>query len=144
MIYFVKYFKNMGVIVITWDEKFKIGNELIDSQHKNLFELIESINDKYFLNKDELDNILGFLKEYTLEHFYYEERLLDELACNDTEKHKRQHDAFKDKVKLLEDRHDKEVNDLIDSEALEELSDYLYNWLANHIMVEDMKIKKYL
>ena len=77
-----------------WKERLLIRNSIVDKQHIEMFAMIDSIRDKYFLDKDELKNIFNYLRKYTEQHFRAEEDLMIRLKCNFYKKHKKQHEHF--------------------------------------------------
>ncbi len=63
-------------------EKYKLGVELIDSEHQRLFEIIretnELTNDVLFNDKyDDIKKIISELKDYTIKHFGDEEEYME-------------------------------------------------------------------
>ena len=86
------------------------------------------------------NELLIFLDSYVNTHFSHEEVLHDELNYVDMEEHKRIHDGFRDKVKLLIKQHE---NSEITNLDLIEMNLFVKNWLFNHIMVEDKKFGEF-
>jgi len=126
---------------ISWDPKWEIGNELIDSQHKTLVKLI---NDLYFsCNKKEFDvaTALSFLMEYAVTHFNDEEAL--QLSCGfpGYKQHKKMHKELKATVSKLVARYLKSGSS---SDLKSSLSKVLATWLIEHIKHEDKKIADYI
>lgn len=124
--------------------KYHTGIELVDQEHQRLFEIIadankvihaELLHDKY----DEIMRILSELKDYTQEHFRDEEACMEEMGYPGLSEQKKAHEAFVEKLA--------EVNlDSMDDnqqEYLEELIDFLLNWLSVHILHMDKKIGEY-
>ena len=80
-------------------DKYKTGVELIDTEHKQLFDIIREVNDliheellhdKY----DEIMRLLAKLREYTEFHFGDEEALMKEIHYPAYDAQKRAHTAF--------------------------------------------------
>lgn len=129
---------------LTFTEKYFTGIELIDEEHRRLFEIIaqakqliqeELLHDKY----DEIMNILNQLREYTKVHFNDEEEYMKRIDYPLLPAQKRAHDAFVEKLS--------EINlDEVDENQqsyLEELMEYLVGWLINHIMKADKLIGEF-
>lgn len=125
--------------------KYHTGIEVVDQEHQRLFEIIadankvihaELLHDKY----DEIMRILSELKDYTQEHFRDEEACMEEMGYPGLAEQKKAHEAFIEKLA--------EVNlDSMDDnqqEYLEELIDFLLNWLSVHILHMDKKIGEYV
>lgn len=124
-------------------EKYKTGIELIDNEHRRLFEIIkethELTNDVLFNDKyDDIQVILAQLKDYTIMHFKDEEEYMEKQNYEGLEIQKYAHQAFVDRLN--------EVNlDEVDSDQegyLKELIDFLLDWLVNHILKMDKQIPK--
>lgn len=122
-------------------EKYMTGIPLIDGEHETLFEIIgdanalvkaELLHDKY----DEIIAILEKLKNYTSEHFQDEEEYMESIHYPGLEAQKMAHRAF---VSKLEDI-DLDQVDQNQQKYLEELMEFLFGWLSNHILKSDKLI----
>lgn len=122
-------------------EKYMTGIPLIDGEHETLFEIIgdanalvkaELLHDKY----DEIIAILEKLKNYTSEHFQDEEEYMESIHYHGLEAQKMAHRAF---VSKLEDI-DLDQVDQNQQKYLEELMEFLFGWLSNHILKSDKLI----
>lgn len=122
-------------------EEYLIGVELIDSEHKELFRIVDKANRlvKTFDSLSGYDDIMQILKElteYTKEHFTDEEEYMESINYEGLEAQKRAHEAFIDKIEHIN-------FDEIDNnpqEYLEKLVEFLLGWLINHILYTDKKI----
>jgi len=124
---------------IAWSKDFELGCELVDDQHKRLFELVNNItsacNDG--LGTKILNETLDFLVSYTVQHFIDEEALQIKYDFPDYERHKSLHEDFKQTVgekvtEFKEKGSTKSLNDTVNK--------IIVRWLVNHILMEDMKI----
>lgn len=124
-----------------YTKAYETGISMIDEEHKKLFEIIAHANevihaqflhDKY----DEIIQILKELREYTVMHFHDEEEYMESIQYEGLEVQKRVHEAFVDKLNSL-DLSDMENRQ---DEYLDELLNFLLDWLKNHIMKMDKKI----
>jgi len=128
---------------LKWSEEFELGNDLVDSQHKRLFELVSDIDRACYEGEDTdiLCKTLDFLLQYTVLHFNDEEAL--QIKCNfpEYEKHKNMHNEFETIVsgKVAEFKEKGSTKDLSDA-----VNDFVIKWLLNHILKEDMRIKEYI
>ncbi|MCL2721007.1 MAG: hemerythrin family protein [Treponema sp.] len=128
---------------IKWDKVYLIGDEHIDNQHHQLFELLNNfiISCEKSADISVIKGTLDFLVNYTIQHFNDEETL--QIKCNypEYEKHKQMHEDFKVSVVDL-------VQRFFGSESLSELSTdikkVIIKWLIHHIIYEDKKIGVYL
>lgn len=128
-----------------WHDKFSVNIEEIDKQHQKLFELgsriFEMVSVKGdFDYYDEIIEILTELKEYTIYHFGYEEKLMAETGFEGLEEHKKEHDAFVSKVEEV-------LKKDIDEEQREIKMDmiiFIADWVEKHILNTDQEYKIYL
>ncbi len=121
-------------------DEFRTGIELIDSEHQELFHIIERANNlvKAFVadSYDEIMSILEELKNYTKSHFADEEEYMESIHYEGLEAQKRAHAAFIERL----DQIDPQEIDENPQEYLNELLEFLLNWLINHILYSDKKI----
>lgn len=124
-------------------EEYLTGIELIDREHKRLFEIAdeayeilhnEFIPDKY----DNMCDILDKLKEYTMMHFEHEEQYMEETGYSKIFSQKVQHEEFREKLELF-DLNEADENP---EEALQDILTFLTDWLINHIIHMDKMIGK--
>ena len=127
-----------------FSEKFLTGIDLIDSEHKILFDIIRQANDLIQANLlydkyDEIMTILTELREYTEKHFRDEEDYMEKLQYPKLEEQKTAHNAFVEKLVHI---NMKELDFIDDNqqEYLVELINYLLDWLTNHILGADKQI----
>ena len=66
-----------------FDESLVTGNEMIDSQHKELIDKINKLLDSCETSKDKLVAVktLDYLADYTEFHFGEEEKLQESRSC---------------------------------------------------------------
>ncbi|TGY95505.1 bacteriohemerythrin [Petralouisia muris] len=126
-------------------EKYMTGIPLIDGEHETLFEIIgdadklvkaELLHDKY----DEIVGILEKLKNYTSEHFQDEEEFMESIQYSGIGAQKMAHQAFISKLEEI----DLDQVDQNQQEYLEELVEFLFGWLSNHILKSDKLIAESL
>jgi hemerythrin len=124
-----------------WYDSYCIGNEKIDSQHKELVEMISRLQESLTgaTLKQETANAIKFLVQYTRQHFADEEELMERIAFEGYDHHKLQHEKLITEVTnvLLDIKKGKQINPF-------ELFDFLLEWLFTHIKNEDKKIGRAL
>ena len=81
------------------------GNEMIDSQHKELIEKINAVMESCEQSNDKSVAVktLDYLEDYTNYHFSAEEQLQREIDYPGFQKHKEQHEIFKQTISDLQD-----------------------------------------
>ena len=129
-------------------DKYKTGIEMVDEEHKKLFEIIretndvintEFVHDKY----DEIMRLLAELKNYTEIHFSDEENLMEEIGYPGLEAQRMAHESFVEKLVTIDLEELDEIDDN-QQEYLLHLIDFLLGWLVNHIIGMDKKIADYM
>lgn len=126
-----------------WNSTLSVGDTQIDKQHKELIDNIEKLKtiDSNNINQKEIENLLNFIKNYTVKHFAYEEKIMKKCNYPDFQKHHDIHESFK-----------KDINDCISNLKaknynkmyLSSIKIKLGSWLVSHIMHEDKKYTKYI
>lgn len=126
----------MATKKLEWDEKYSVGVEEIDNQHKRMFEVINELLDAIDSNSTEehLGHIIESLVQYKIFHFETEEKYFKEFNYDGEEEHKMRHREFNDKLATLKEKHPTYT-----VEFAFELVDFLEDWLINHLMVVDQK-----
>ena len=86
-----------------FDENLVTGNEMIDSQHKELIDKINKLLDSCEVGNDKVVAIktLDYLADYTEFHFGEEEKLQESINYPAITEHKKEHDKLRQVVKDL-------------------------------------------
>ena len=123
--------------MLKWNDRYSVGVESIDSQHKRLFEigneLIAAMKSDKFDKYDDIMYILGELKDYTIYHFDFEENLLKSSGVEFTDSHAQQHTFFIDK---LMETTTLDI-DTQQGQVLNDIFEFLTDWIVSHIMNTD-------
>lgn len=125
-----------------WKDMYSVNVHEIDKQHKKLFEIGGRISDLVLADDnydhyDEIMTILDELKEYTVYHFQYEEKLMEEYSYHEMDAHRIEHLFLLKKLQRLQ----KKDIDIQQKEAVVELITFISDWIAEHILKSDMKYK---
>mgnify|MGYP000576370068 CR=1 FL=1 len=123
--------------LIKWLPEYSVDNELLDSQHKELFSLVN----EYLRNDDSFDALLNtFNRLFSCirTHFKEEEKILVDNGYPYAEEHIQKHKKYTEKLTMLRNKLTPENIDI-----QERIGIYLYEWLANHILKSDMHFKRY-
>jgi len=128
---------------LAWPEKLNTGNEKIDAQHKTLFKLISDMIEarKKGESNEKLGERLDFLANYTVEHFYYEEKFMIEFNYPGYAAHKNLHDDFKITVTQMQSDYKKSGST---DELVNALNKIVVQWVIQHIKREDIKVVNYI
>ncbi len=129
---------------IAWNERFSVGNPLIDQQHQELFSLIDqaygAIGGDPLNEYESLWNILSALLEYTRFHFAEEEGMLEQAGYPRLAEHKLLHKDLLKKTEAL-------IGALENGEAgvdAESLCQFLKDWIEHHVLTVDRDYMPYL
>lgn len=118
-----------------WQDYYQMGDELVDSQHKDLFMLADRLVAS--VNREELIKNSRLIYAHVKEHFNAEEELMEQSDFRNTKAHAREHKIMLEK--LLEIDH-KITND---DWAQNDIQDFMDKW-GKHIMHSDMTFNTYL
>lgn len=120
--------------LIRWNDNLSVNIKVIDQQHKKLVDSINELNDAMKLGKGKevMGKIINNLISYTATHFRTEEKYFAQFGYPDLANHKKEHDAFVQKVSEFKDKFEK-GRIMMTIEVMNFLSD----WLKNHILVTD-------
>ena len=119
------------------------GNEMIDSQHKELISKINDVLKSCEQSNDKLVAVktLDFLEEYTEYHFSAEEALQREIEYPGYDKHKAPHDAFKQTIADLQDMLQEEEGP--SPAFVAKVQEKVVEWLYVHIEGFDRSVAEY-
>lgn len=127
-----------------WNKKYSSNIQLIDDEHKKLFEIGQSIYDlalhkQYIDYYDRILDLIDELKDYTVYHFSDEERIMELYEYPDFENHKKIHEEFVEKIENIN------LNTIDDDQqkAIIKLLDFVYVWIEKHILGQDLRIRDY-
>lgn len=128
-----------------WQDSYAIGVDIIDAQHKGLFEyvgrLFESLGleTNFSHRKEEIDEAIGILKYYAVEHFATEEEYALSVGYSGYETHKAKHELLKHEVLDFEKQL---VQSNYDSHVIKKFLGFVLSWLIFHVVQEDRDIAK--
>jgi hemerythrin len=128
-------------VLFAWNESYNIGIKTIDTQHRKLVDILNSLYDA--MGKGQANQVLGRildeLIQYTVVHFSTEERLFKQYGYPDSVAHKKEHDDLTAQVKKLQ-------TDLKSGKITlsMQLGTFLKDWLKNHILQTDKKYAPFL
>lgn len=126
---------------IVWDEKYSVGIQDIDNQHKQLIKAINDLHDamKIGKSKDILKDLIDSLVNYADVHFSNEEALMSSHKYPELEEHKKKHKVFTEKINEFRDKFN-----LSSFMTSIEVMEFLKQWLMHHILDTDKQYSPYL
>ena len=124
-----------------WNKSFAIGVDLIDSQHCELFRILNQLQQAISTGESRavLGSTIKALAEYTIYHFSQEESLMLAIRYPEYLKHQDIHKSLIAEVRgvLLRIKNHQDIN-------AREIFQFLHKWVTNHIMTEDMKVSRFV
>ncbi len=124
--------------MFNWKAEYSVGIEVIDDQHKKLFEMGQAMSDLVTNHAgediyDELTVMFDELISYTKYHFSEEEELMAKVNYSNIEKHKVEHQKFIDKLSDF----NLDSMDQDQSKFALDLLKTIATWIFKHISGED-------
>ena len=128
---------------IIWREDMSVGVEEIDNQHKLLICLINTIEAgvNCHLEKKLFVEQLSQLEAYTHFHFDHEENLQIQSKFPHYESNKNEHIKLIQNLNEIIGKFNSDEESILRVKNIEGLFEILREWLLDHILVEDMKMK---
>jgi len=132
--------------MITWREKMTIDDGgPIDQDHRHLVEIINHFQKiaRDGLDSGEAAEILYALKFYSQTHFKREERLQILIGFPYADAHQQEHENLTKKLDSAI-QHFQECSGGLKETIQPEISEMLHDWLINHILSSDLKMRPYV
>ena len=115
-----------------WQESFNIGIDVIDHQHRQILQYINTLEEiRVSGQRDKIQEVLEDLIDYTQSHFSFEENLLAQVNYQYLPSHKGIHDLFVKRLNEYRQRFEK--GEVVENDLYRLLS----KWLINHIQHDD-------
>ncbi len=125
--------------MIEWSDKYSVGVSVMDEEHKGFIDIVNKViaAKQRNYNQEEVDKILGELVRFAKEHFKTEEAYMSKYEYPEYLLHYNEHLNFSLHMIIYN-------NQVINGEykILDELYNYLLEWLAPHIQKTDKKYTK--
>ena len=131
------------MVYAEFDENLVTGDELIDSQHKELIERINGLLEVCEKRDGKMAALktLNYLADYTDFHFSAEEKLQEEISYPGIKEHKEKHEELRQVVKdLFEMLEDQEGPT---DAFVEQVNKNVTQWLYYHIKGFDRSVAEY-
>lgn len=124
-----------------WKESYRLGVDLIDIQHMELFKmvsnLLEAVQNGKGDTRKECVAAITFLREYTLQHFNDEEKYQKSIGYEGLAEHKRIHQEF---VRDVMNYERKMVKSGFSTKDVKDFMGMLIAWLVYHVTGVDQQI----
>mgnify|MGYP003459519852 FL=1 len=115
-----------------WSEKFNIGIDVIDNQHRQILDYINALEKIRATGaREQIKDVFDDLIDYTQSHFSFEENLLAQVNYQFLPSHRSIHELFVKRLKDYRQRFDNGES------VADDLHRLLSKWLINHIQHDD-------
>jgi len=119
-------------LTLEWSKAIEIGHADIDSQHQQLFDLLRVLRQESG-GAREISAVragLDGLKQYALNHFVYEDGIMDGFDYDERIVHRAAHSAFMKNITAFEQSLERKKSA---AESYGKVVDFIYDWLISHI-----------
>ncbi|CAB1370188.1 bacteriohemerythrin [Denitratisoma oestradiolicum] len=121
-----------------WDNSLTTGLPVLDAQHQAIFRCFEQLRDASAQRRMlRVAHALTQLETYVREHFADEEKVLAAQGFPGLKEHAAEHRQFAGQLVLFRRR-------FLARDISEELSQFLADWLENHVRIADMEYVRFL
>ncbi len=119
-----------------WKDEYSVGVDSLDDDHKKLLNLINNFQTAVHYQTGDSFEKEAFeeLVDYTKYHFDREEKMMEQAGYADLDAHKKIHKAMIAKIDELMREYEKRGH-----EVLEDVAQFLKDWLVNHINGTDQE-----
>jgi hemerythrin len=126
-----------------WEDKYAIGIQRVDKQHRMIFRVTDDFRDALDEGSGERTYaiFLNFLDDYCEKHFKTEEQYMEENHCPVAQKNKEEHSIFHATIHDYQQR--LKDSGYMDSSA-RALLNLIDQWIKSHICKIDKQLKGYV
>lgn len=126
---------------LVWREQLSVGNDVIDEDHKYLIGKINQIEGCLKQGKrSELLDVLDQLSNYAPIHFASEEKIASCVGYADLEPLHQSHEVLLKELDAVRN----EILQATSDVSVERIGTFLREWLINHVIKEDLRLKPFL
>jgi hemerythrin-like metal-binding protein len=124
---------------IKWEPKYSVGVEILDEQHRKLFDIVNDLIDEIEMGSKNILPIIGDLVAYISVHFKQESIVMMESNYPGFMKHSQEHRHFTEKVQdFLQDY--EQGNEELGLKMIV----FLKEWIFNHTTRLDLEYAHHL
>ncbi|MCM1208265.1 MAG: hemerythrin family protein, partial [Ruminococcus sp.] len=126
---------------LVWQDRFNIGVDVIDKEHRKLFKIINKL---FAFGEDEeksqwvCQEGIKYFKDHAVKHFADEEAYMESINYSGLQIHKRIHDDFREKtIPALQEELERSG---YSEDAVSHFLGVCTGWLLGHTLIEDRAI----
>jgi len=127
--------------LLSWSNQYLIGNELIDTEHEELFRLINDFHSRWMEGRERqsIAQVLNQLIVYTEMHFRHEETIMRETGFEQLDEHMAWHESMIDTIFDLQKSYEEGTRSL-EMDTMK----FVKSWLLEHILENDYSFRDFL
>ena len=127
--------------LLSWSTQYSIGNDLIDTEHKELFRLVNAFHDRWQEKRDQqsIAQLLNQLVTYAEMHFQHEETIMLDAGFPRLAEHQQVHEAMVETIFKLRQSFEEHHSHLEMSTMK-----FIKAWLLEHIIQNDYLFRDFL
>lgn len=132
---------------IAWRDAMNTGDPTIDADHRHLVDLINAFEDAIggsVIDHKRVARVLLGLVDYTGEHFRREEEIQLAIRYPYHDSHRRSHRDVLRKLSLIVGDYTRSPAGPGRDLAIRHLAGFLKEWLVDHIIQSDLRMKPYI
>jgi len=142
VVFFKNILKRKIMEKLEWTKDYSVGITQFDEQHKKLFSYLNDLYealDNQKNNQEIVSKTLNDLIVYTFSHFANEESYMKKYSFPELSLHISEHDKLRKKVLAFQ----QDLNIGKKVIQIREVSDFLADWVKNHILKTDKKYESF-
>jgi hemerythrin len=128
--------------LIEWKDEFEIGIPSVDYEHRGMILMINKLHGKLAenSNKDTIAEFLGEIHALISAHFALEEKEMLEMAYDEFEDHKENHEDLLDQIRDMMDELERDRS----GDVMKDLGRRLNQWFTGHFRSRDARLHSFL
>ncbi len=129
-------------LAITWTADFETGIDIIDDQHKRIFDYLKEIDQAIAIKSiRQIEYVIKSLIDYAISHNTFEESLMEKAGYPMLEAHHQVHERFKERAHSYLARFANGEDPIV---LAREVRGDMGLWLTNHIKRDDKHYVNYV
>jgi len=125
---------------LEYSNEFIVGIDSLDHEHKNIFSLMNQINDADVEQNNNVLSLVEQLVSYTKDHMQREEQMMKACGYPYLDNHKQVHELM---MNRLLDHQQSCLNDF-SKKTVGHLNHFLADWWQDHILSYDKSIQNWI
>ncbi len=136
----LKHEKGVNMITYAWDETYAVDVEILDQQHKVIFDSLRKISCALADGSDtgSVPSLLDAFDIYCKVHFFDEERVMETAGFPHLELHRKQHELFIHGLETFKASHSFRTSSAQDEFVT------MAEWFIRHVVTYDREYADFL